>query len=137
MLTLKQTISHVLIGQKGGPKRIQIIELIKVRPYNINQLAEIMKLNYRTVKHHMETLLRNGFVISSKSSGYGEVFFLSPLLEDNFELFEDIIKKANITSSHTFFQNVIEQTDTAVILIDKDGETFFWNAAAEKLSVTK
>ncbi|MDO9538200.1 MAG: PAS domain S-box protein [Thermoplasmata archaeon] len=133
MLTLKQTFSHVLIGQKGGPKRIQIIELIKERPYNINQLAEIMNLNYRTVKHHMDTLLRNGFVISSKSSGYGEVFFLSPLLEENFNLFEDLIKKTNITSSFTFFQNVIEQTKIAVILIDKDGETFFWNAAAEEL----
>lgn len=133
ILTLKQTLSHVLIGQKGGQKRIQIIELIKERPYNINQLAEIMKLNYRTVKHHMETLLRNGFVISSKSSGYGEVFFLSPLLEENFELLEDIIKKSDIASSYTFFQNVIEQTDTAVILIDKDGETFFWNTAAKKL----
>lgn len=133
MLTLKQTLSQVLIGQKGGQKRIQIIELLKERPYNINQLAEIMNLNYRTVKHHIGALLKNDFIISSKSSGYGDVFFLSSSLEENYTLFEDLIKKTNITSSFTFFQNVIEQTETAVILIDKDGETFFWNSAAEKL----
>jgi PAS domain S-box-containing protein len=133
MLTLKQTLSHVLIGQKGGQKRVQIVQLIKDRPYNINQLAVIMKLNYRTVKHHIDALVKSGLIVSSKTSGYGEAFFISHQLEENYALFEDLIKKTDITSSFTFFQNVVEQTNIAVILIDKEGETFFWNTAAETL----
>jgi len=81
----------------------------------------------------MDILLKYELVISSKSTGYGETYFLSPSFEENYGLFEDLIKKKDLTSSYAFFQNVIEQTKTAVILIDKDGETFFWNTAAEKL----
>jgi PAS domain S-box-containing protein len=140
MRSMRKTLSYLILGQKGGHNRIEMIKLLNDRPYNLNQLAEIMSLNYRTIKHHMDILLKNEVVSSSKTGGYGEVYFLTPDMEGNMEEFQDIIKKfekskklSDFTSSPKFFQKVMEQTNDAVIIINKEGQVFFLNSSAEKL----
>ena len=140
MGNLKQILSYLILGQKGGENRIQIINLLKDRPYNLNQMSEILNLNYRTIKHHIDSLLKNELVNSSHTGSYGEVYFLSPEMEGNLEILEDIIKKfytsnklRDFTTSPQFFRSVMEQINDAIIIINKDGQTFFWNDGAEKL----
>ena len=131
---LVQKLSHLILGQKGGENRILIIQLLRQRPYNTNQLAELLQLNYRTVKHHIDVLRENGLLNPSTSAGYGEVYFLTPELEKNYEVFSNIVSKLRGPAfSHALLQNVIEQTHDAVMIMDSAERVMFWNRSAERL----
>ena len=128
------------MGQRGGQNRIQIIELLKERPYNLNQLAEILNVNYRTVRHHVNVLLKNDLVTTSHTGGYGDIYYLTPEMEKNLIFFNELVGKiknfhklTNFTNSPTFFENVMENTNEAVVIVNTDWEIFFWNKSATKL----
>lgn len=140
MLALEKKLAYLILGMKGGENRIQIIKALFERPYNINQLSQVLDLNYRTVKHHLSILYKNEIISTSKAGGYGDVYFLSPKLEGNFEIFTEIEKKfenskklSEIAESRKYYQDIIEQSNDAIILKDLEGRVFFWNKGAEKL----
>jgi PAS domain S-box-containing protein len=82
----------------------------------------------------MDILLKHELVITSKSGGYVELYFLSPKMEENMELFNDITRKLmDSTFSNKLLQNVLEQTNDAVIMVDVNYEIVFWNDGAERI----
>jgi PAS domain S-box-containing protein len=132
--SIKQTLSHIILGQKGGEKRAQIIEILKERPYNLNQMAETLNLNYRTIRHHVDILVDSGLIAPSTGSHYADVYFLTPLMEENYQMLIELTQKLrNLTASPKFFQMVIERTSDAVIIIDMDTDVLFWNTGAENI----
>ena len=44
-------LSNILIGRKGGKTTIKIIDELLVKPYNANQLSNLLELDYKTIVH--------------------------------------------------------------------------------------
>lgn len=91
--SLNRSLWYVLAGTKGGITRIQIIELIRDRPYNTNQLHEKLHLDYKTIQHHNKVLMDNNIITSDDKKKYGSLYFLSPLFEENIHMFDEILEK--------------------------------------------
>ncbi len=89
---MKRLLWWLLAGSKGGINRAKIIKLLRKRPYNANQLAEKLELDYKTVRHHLKVLVENNVITSSGSGGkkYGAMYFLSTSMDMNYDVFEEI-----------------------------------------------
>jgi DNA-binding transcriptional ArsR family regulator len=77
---------------KGGPIRARIIELLKERPYNANQLAHKLHMDYTTIRYHLDILVKHGIVESSEET-YVVFYYLSEEMEQAYPDFEEINKK--------------------------------------------
>jgi len=89
---MKRVLWWLIAGTKGGVNRARIINALNDRPYNANQLSTVLELDYKTIRHHLKVLSENNVVIST-GSGYGAMYFLSPAMEENYTLFEEIWEK--------------------------------------------
>jgi DNA-binding transcriptional ArsR family regulator len=87
---MKKLLWWLIAGSSGGPNRAKIIMRLKERPYNAHQLAEELDLNYKTVRHHLKVLQENNVITSSGKQKYGELYFLSDKMTDNYDVFHDI-----------------------------------------------
>jgi len=90
--SLRHLLGWLIAGTRGGPTRARIVEILKETPQNANQLATSMKLDYKTVRHHL-TVLEKNRIISSIGDKYGATYFLSQMMEENYALFEEILNK--------------------------------------------
>ena len=90
--SLKYLLGWLIAGTRGGPTRAKMIEALKETPQNANQLATLLKMDYKTMRHHLEILEKNK-IITSVGDRYGSTYFLSQTMEDNYILFEEIMKK--------------------------------------------
>jgi DNA-binding transcriptional ArsR family regulator len=88
----KYILGWLIAGTRGGMSRAKIIETLNETPQNANQLANKLGMDYRTIRHHLEVLEKNR-IITSAGEGYGITYFLSPTMEENYALFEEILKK--------------------------------------------
>jgi len=89
---LKYLLGWLIAGTRGGVTRARIIKALKKKPQNANQLATLLKMDYRTIRHHLKVLQKNR-IITSAGEGYGTTYFLSVEMEENYALFEEIMKK--------------------------------------------
>jgi DNA-binding transcriptional ArsR family regulator len=93
----KRVLWFLFAGSRGGENRIRIIDFLKKRPYNINQLAEALGVDYKLVQHHIGVLERNNMVTKAGEK-YAVLYFISNYLEANIEAFNEIrdaIEKQN------------------------------------------
>jgi DNA-binding transcriptional ArsR family regulator len=69
-----------------------MLKLLIDRPYNANQLAETMSMDYKTIRHHLDVLTKNG-VITMEGDKYGAMYFISRTMEANINEFHQIWEK--------------------------------------------
>jgi DNA-binding transcriptional ArsR family regulator len=89
---LRYLLGWLIAGTRGGLTRARIIEILKETPQNANQLAGLLKMDYRTIRHHLDVLQKNR-IITSMGESYGMTYFLSPVMEENYALFQEIVDK--------------------------------------------
>lgn len=89
---IKYLLGWLIAGTKGGLTRAKIIMALKETPQNANQLANRLRMDYRTIRHHLKILEKNRLIISA-GEGYGTTYFLSQIMEENYALFEEIVEK--------------------------------------------
>ena len=89
---LKYLLGWLITGTRGGSTRAKIIMAIRETPQNANQLANSLELDYRTIRHHLKLLEKNK-IFTSTGDGYGNTYFLSTNMEENYVLFEEILNK--------------------------------------------
>ena len=88
----KYLLGWLIAGTRGGATRAKIIEILKDTPQNANQLATQLKMDYRTIRHHLDVLEKNK-LITTAGEGYGVTYFLSTAMEENYVLFEEILNR--------------------------------------------
>ena len=70
--------------------RAEIIKSLQKRPSNAHQLAEALRVDYKTIQHHLRILDENGLVVSSKKGAYGAVLLLTPKMEEGLPIMDEI-----------------------------------------------
>jgi DNA-binding transcriptional ArsR family regulator len=85
----KRLLWFLFAGSRGGENRIKIIDFLKKRPYNTNQLADALGVDYKLVQHHIGVLERNNMVTKTGEK-YAVLYFISNYLEANIEAFNEI-----------------------------------------------
>ncbi len=89
----KRLLWYLIASTRGGINRARILELISSHPANANKIAQELSLDYKTIIHHLDVLSKNGLVITDNEDMYGATYFLTPLMEKNYDSFMEILVK--------------------------------------------
>ncbi|MBI2546378.1 winged helix-turn-helix transcriptional regulator [Candidatus Woesearchaeota archaeon] len=74
---MKNLIWYLLLGTRGGETRAKILLAINKKPMNANQLATRLKLDYKTIQHHVKILTDNRLLAPINNGKYGAAYFIS------------------------------------------------------------
>ncbi len=90
-------------GTRGGYTRGFILNHLTDKPYNASQLAQALNIDYKTTRHHLDVLAKNG-VITIEGNKYGKTYFPSDAVEANLKEFNQIWEKlASIASKSSVY----------------------------------
>jgi len=87
---LRRLLWYLLGGTRGGPNRAEIIRTLQNRPSNANQLAETLRVDYKTIQHHIRILEENGLVSLTNKGSYGAILFLTTKMEEALPILDEI-----------------------------------------------
>jgi len=101
---VKRLFWWLLVGTRGGLTRLIILLKLLDGPTNANKIATALRLNYKTVQHHLEVLLENRLV-ECVETNYEKIYRPSVFVLENLHVLEEIVRetvsagkvKANVT----------------------------------------
>ncbi len=71
----QKLLCYLVKGTRGGRTRALILKHLGERSYNANQLATVMNMDYKTIRHHLKVLMKNG-IIAKNNDGYTDLYFI-------------------------------------------------------------
>lgn len=83
-------------GSVGAQSRTLILFALREHPLNAQQLAEQLKLDYTTVRHHLSVLEKNRILIT-EGERYGKVYFVTEVMESHWASLESILEKTRLS----------------------------------------
>jgi len=86
---MKRLLWQMLAGTRGGYTCGFILKKLADKPYNTNQLAEALNIDYQTTTHHLDVLAKNGIITTT----YDNMYFLSNDMEANSNDFKQMWEK--------------------------------------------
>lgn len=60
---------HLTLGTRGGLRRAGILDLLEPGGRNAHEVALLLGMDYKTARHHLGVLVRNGLLVAGQ--GYG------------------------------------------------------------------
>ena len=84
-------IVWLILGSRGGFTRMRILKSLRESPCNAHSLAKRLGLNYRTVKYHLDLMVKHGLV-EKVGDGYGAVYVLSKEVEESWDEIEKMVR---------------------------------------------
>lgn len=89
----KRLLWSMIVSTRGGINRAKIINFLVESPSNANQVSIQLRLDYKTVIHHLNVLKKNSLIVTDDEESYGATYFISPLLEKNYSAFKEIMDR--------------------------------------------
>ena len=80
----RKLLCYLIEGTRGGKTRAIILSILAGKPSNAHQLAKTLGIDYKTVRHHLDVLGKNG-IIAKGNNGYSAIYFLSKKMELNLD----------------------------------------------------
>jgi predicted transcriptional regulator len=91
-MNLRRVLWHLVGATRGGPMRLRLIALLRERPYNTNQVSELLHIDYKTAQHHLRVLVENR-VAEAQGDRYGAQYFLTKEMLENLPEFDMILQR--------------------------------------------
>jgi len=84
----KKLLCYLIEGTRGGKTRALILRHLSDKSYNAHKLATTLKMDYKTIRHHLEVLVKHG-MITRNHDGYPDLYFISTNIAESLNSFDD------------------------------------------------
>jgi PAS domain S-box-containing protein len=125
---------------KGAETRRLIINTLKERPRNANQLAVALNYNYRTIKHHTNILKKEEMISEITQDRYNKVFILSALLASRMDLLASIFNSEQSMQARTpalndksLYQGLFNGINVGIIVTDNGNRVLKTNPEVSRI----
>ena len=88
----KNLFWFLFVGTRGGNTRARIINQLRNKPSNKNQLSQDLNIDYKGIEHHLKTL-ESSNLVTKLGARYGATYFVSALFEEAQDVFDEIVAK--------------------------------------------
>lgn len=96
MDSFRRLLWWLFLSSAGAATRVRIVRALHEEPRNAQQLSVMLDLDYSTVRHHLQVLQRNR-LLEVGGEKYGQLYFLSAMLEERWGDLESITRKRSGT----------------------------------------